>query len=78
MNHELGRRMLEVQGTLEVMSGSIIMHHRSQLRIFDLDSLKGDLTKIKPPTFKEEHKKGEEVEAWMLEMRKYLQLHYYS
>ena len=42
------------------------------------DYLQGELVKIKPPTFVGEDKKGEDVEAWLLGMRKYLQLHYYS
>jgi hypothetical protein len=33
--------------------------------------------KIKPPTFNGDHRKGEEVEAWMLEMKKYFRLHDY-
>jgi hypothetical protein len=33
--------------------------------------LQGELGKIKPPIFNGEHKKGEEVEAWLLEMKKY-------
>jgi hypothetical protein len=36
------------------------------------------MKKIKPPTFDEEHKKDEDVETWMLGMRKYFQLHNYS
>jgi hypothetical protein len=39
--------------------------------------LQGELRKIKPPTFNGEHRKGEEVEAWLLEMKKYFQLHDY-
>lgn len=44
----------------------------------NLDNLQGELRKIKTPTFNGEDKKGEEVEIWLLEMRKYLQLHDYS
>jgi hypothetical protein len=33
--------------------------------------LQGDLRKIKSPTFNGENRKGEEVEAWLLEMKKY-------
>jgi hypothetical protein len=39
--------------------------------------LQGELKKIKPPTANGEHMKGEEVEAWLLEMKKYFQLHDY-
>jgi hypothetical protein len=40
--------------------------------------LQGELKRLKPPTFDGEHRKGEEVEAWLLGMRKYFQLHNYS
>jgi hypothetical protein len=36
--------------------------------------LQSELEKIKPPTFNGEHMKGEEVEVWLLEMKKYFQL----
>jgi hypothetical protein len=39
--------------------------------------LQGELKKIKPPNFNGEHMKGEEAEAWLLEMKKYFQLHDY-
>jgi hypothetical protein len=41
------------------------------------DILKGELRKINPPTFNGEHRKGDEAKAWMLEMKKYFQLHDY-
>jgi hypothetical protein len=43
----------------------------------EVDILQGELRKIKPPYFNGDHMKGEEVEAWLLEMNKYFQLHYY-
>jgi hypothetical protein len=36
------------------------------------------MNKIKPPKFDGEHKKDEDVETWLLGMRKYFQLHNYS
>jgi hypothetical protein len=47
-------------------------------RISGVDELKGEMNKIKPPTFYGEHKKEEDVETWLLSMRKYLQLQNYS
>ena len=35
-----------------------------------VDELKGEMNKIKPPTFDGEHKKEEDVETWLLDMRK--------
>jgi hypothetical protein len=42
------------------------------------EELKGEMNKIKPPTFDGEHKKEEDVETWLLGMRKYFQLQNYS
>jgi hypothetical protein len=33
------------------------------------------MNKIKPPTFDGEHEKGEDIETWLLGMRKYFQFH---
>jgi hypothetical protein len=41
-------------------------------------SLQGALRNIKPPIFDGENKMGEDVEAWLLGIRKYFQLHNYS
>jgi hypothetical protein len=43
-----------------------------------VDELKGEMNKIKPPTFEGEHKKEEDAEAWLFGMRKYFQLQNYS
>jgi hypothetical protein len=43
-----------------------------------VDELRGEMNKIKPPTFDGEHKNDEDVETWLLGMRKYFQLHNYS
>jgi hypothetical protein len=46
---------------------------------FGVDELRGEMNKIKPPTFDGEHKKDEDAETLLLGMRKYFQLHnYYS
>ena len=41
---------------------------------FGKDELKGEMNKIKPPTFDGEHKKEEDAETWFLGMKKYFQL----
>ena len=48
-------------------------HKRSEV-----DELKGDMNKIKPPTFDGEHQEEEYDETWLLGMRKYFQLQNYS
>jgi hypothetical protein len=45
---------------------------------YGVDELKGEMNNIKPPTFYGEHKKYEDVETWLLGMRKYFQMHNYS
>jgi hypothetical protein len=59
--------------------GSIpsVSHFRRQRRRYEANILQGELRKIKPPTFNGEHWKEEEAEAWLLEMKKYFQLHDY-
>jgi hypothetical protein len=47
-------------------------------RRFGVDEIQGEINKIKPPTFDGEHKKDEDVETWLLGMRKCFQLHNYS
>jgi hypothetical protein len=47
-------------------------------RKFGKDELKGEMNKIKPPTFDGEHKKEEDAETWLLGMKKYFQLQNYS
>jgi hypothetical protein len=39
-----------------------------------VDELKGEMNKIKPPTFDGEHQKEEDAKTWFLGMRKYFQL----
>jgi hypothetical protein len=42
------------------------------------EELKGEMNKIKPPTFDGEHKKEEDAETWLVGMKKYFQLQNYS
>jgi hypothetical protein len=52
--------------------------HVSKHKRSRVDELRGEMNKIKPPTFDGENKKDEEVATWLLGMRKYFQLHNYS
>jgi hypothetical protein len=45
---------------------------RRQRTRYEGGILQGEFRKIKPPNFNGEHRKGEEVEAWLLEMKKHL------
>jgi hypothetical protein len=51
---------------------------RHQRRRHELDSLQGDLRKFKPPSFDGEREREYDVEAWLLGLRRYFQLHNYS
>jgi len=51
---------------------------RYKKRRFTRDELVGELRRIKPPTFDGEVKQGEDVEAWLLGLRKFFQLHQYT
>jgi hypothetical protein len=55
-------------------SPSLVRNHKRS----GVDKLRGEMNKIKPPTFDGEHKKDEDAETWLLGMRKYFQLHNYS
>jgi hypothetical protein len=46
-------------------------------RKLEVDELKGEMNKIKPPTFDGEYKKDEDSKTWLLDMRKYFQLENY-
>ena len=50
----------------------LVRHHEIR---HERDDLEGELRKLKPHTFDGEDKKGEDVKAWLLGMRRYLQLH---
>jgi hypothetical protein len=54
---------------------SLFKHQR---RRYETNQLQGELKEIKPLTFDGENKMGEDVEAWLLEIRKYFSLHNYS
>jgi hypothetical protein len=43
-----------------------------------VDHLEGEFKKIKPATFDGESRTGEEVEAWLLDIKKYFQIYNYS
>jgi len=43
-----------------------------------VDHLEGEFNKIKPDTFDGESRIGEEVEAWLLDIKKYFQIYNYS
>ena len=38
------------------------------------DEIRGEMNKVKPPTFYGEHKKDEDAKTWLLGMRKYFRM----
>ena len=51
---------------------------RHQIRRHELDSLQVELRKLKPLSFDGERERENDVEAWLLGLRRYFQLHNYS
>jgi hypothetical protein len=51
---------------------------RHQRIMYDKNHFQGKLRNIKSPTFNGENNMGEDVEVWLLVIRKYFQLHNYS
>jgi hypothetical protein len=51
---------------------------RHQRRKQEVDSLQGELRKLKPPSFAGEREREDDVEAWLLGLRRYFQWHNYS
>jgi hypothetical protein len=51
---------------------------RHQRRRHELDSLQGELRKLKPPSFDGDREREYDVKAWLLGLRMYFQLHNYS
>jgi hypothetical protein len=45
---------------------------RKHIRRPESDILQGDISKMNSPSFDEETRMGEDVESWLLGMRKYL------
>ena len=50
-------------------------HHHHPYRRSDKGYLPNEFKKVKPPTFDGEMKKSQDVEAWLLGMRKLFRLH---
>jgi hypothetical protein len=55
-----------------------VSHVRHQRRKQEVDSLQGELRKLKPPSFGGEREMEDDVEAWLLGLRRYFHLHKYS
>ena len=47
---------------------SLVKHQR---RKQEVDSLKGDMRKLKPPSFDSEREREDDVKAWLLGLRRY-------
>jgi hypothetical protein len=72
-HHHLSQRHSNKRAGNNSSLSPVIRYNRS-----GVDELRGEMNKIKPPTFDGEHKKDEDEETWLLSMRKYFQLHNYS
>ena len=61
--------------TPSISSPSPVRKHKKRVGV---DELRGEMNKIKPPTFDGEKKKDEYAKTWLLGMRTYFQLHNYN
>jgi hypothetical protein len=55
-----------------------VSHVRNKRKIYELDSLKGQIRNLKSPTFDGEKMKGDDVETWWVGIKKYFHFHMYS
>jgi len=77
-HHLLGhstRRSHACSGSKSNTNVSLVINQRRRPK---LNILQGELRKIKPPSFDGDHRKREDVEAWLFGMGKYFKLHDYS
>jgi hypothetical protein len=51
---------------------------RHEIRRDEVDSLQGDLRKLRPPSFDDEREREDDVEEWFLGVMRYFQSHNYS
>jgi hypothetical protein len=51
---------------------------RQQRRNKEVDSLQGELRKLKPPSFNAEREREDDAKAWFLGLMRYFHLHNYS
>jgi hypothetical protein len=70
-HHSLRKSIRRAHASSWLGSSPSVSRIRRQWRRLEGDILKGELGKIKPPNFNGENSKGEEVEAYILEMKKY-------
>jgi hypothetical protein len=52
------------------VSNPEVSHVRHQRRRQELDSLQGDLRKLNPPSFDVEREREDDVEAWLLGLKR--------
>jgi hypothetical protein len=60
------------------ISSREVSHVRHQRRRQEVDSLQGELRKLKPTSFDGEKEMEDDIEAWLLGLMRYFQLHNYS
>jgi hypothetical protein len=66
------RKFYAYEDSISSLELSPIRHQR---RRHELNSLQGELRKLKPPSIGGEREREDDVEAWLLGMRRYFQLH---
>jgi hypothetical protein len=70
----LARKFYASEDSISSPEVSPIRHQR---RIYELDSLKGELRNLNPPSFDGEREREDDDEAWFLGLERYFQWHNY-
>jgi hypothetical protein len=70
-HYSLSHSMKKPYASKESQRNPKVSPYIHQRRRYVQNQLQGELRKIKPPTFDGENKMGEDVEAWLLGIRKY-------
>jgi hypothetical protein len=76
--HSLPYLAMKVYASEDSISSPEVSLVRHQRRRHELDSLQGEIRKLKPPSFDGEREREDDAKAWLLGIGKYFQLHNYS
>jgi hypothetical protein len=77
-NHSPPYSTINSYASKDSISSPEVSPVRHQRRRHEVESLQGEMRKLKPPSFDGEREREDDVEAWFLGLRRYFQLHNYS
>jgi hypothetical protein len=77
-HHSLPYSRINFYASDEPISSLEVSPVRQQIRKQEVDSLRGELRKLKTPSFDGVREREDDVKSWFLGLRRYFQLHNYS